>query len=81
MLSQGSVLPALSCKIVCSPTALLLHFCGHNVVHFLSEWIWSLRRPLTSLCAVGGGSLHKGTEKTDKQTHQHGEWESQKSDA
>lgn len=28
-------------------------------VHFLSEWIWRLRGPPTSLCTVSGGSLHK----------------------
>lgn len=42
-----------------------------GVVHFLSKWIWRLRRPHTNLCTVGGGSLLKGMEKTDKQTHKH----------
>lgn len=64
MSSQGSVLPALSYNVVPSPTALLL---AMGVVHFLSEWIWRLSRPPTSLCAAVGGSLREEKEKTDKQ--------------
>lgn len=39
VLSQGSVLPALSYKIVCSPAELPLHVCGCNGCCSFSIWV------------------------------------------
>lgn len=82
--SQGSVLPALPSKVVCSPTAHLFHICGCNGHCSFSIWV-DLEDKEATYQPVHSRQWKSSweKEKTGKQRntqHQHGEWQDHRID-